>query len=108
MRLADVIVHCSTAPEPFGRVIVEAMLAQRPIIASDAGGAAEIVTHGTTGLLTPPADPAALSAAIAQSLSDPETTRSFVMRARSEAVARFDLSARVDEINRLIESVVAR
>ena len=38
MAACDVVVHASTAPEPFGRVIVEGMLAHRPVIATDAGG----------------------------------------------------------------------
>src|SRR5690606_35073539 len=38
MRLASVVVHTSVAPEPFGRVLVEGMLAQRPVVASRAGG----------------------------------------------------------------------
>ena len=49
MQLCDVVVHTSIAPEPFGRVIVEAMLAGRPVIASAAGGAKEIVEDGRSG-----------------------------------------------------------
>ena len=65
MQLCDVVVHTSTAPEPFGRVIVEAMLARRPVIASDAGGAAEIIEHGRSGLLIRPGVPQVLAEAIA-------------------------------------------
>ena len=65
------IVHTSTAPEPFGRVIVEGMLAGRPVIASDAGGAAEIVENGDSGLLTPPGDPTLLAGALRRLLADP-------------------------------------
>ncbi len=53
MAACDVITHCSTSPEPFGRVIVEAMLAKTPVIASDAGGAQEIIEHGDSGYLFP-------------------------------------------------------
>ena len=52
MRMMDVIVHASTAPEPFGRVLVEAMLASTPLIASRAGGALEIVQDGVTAALS--------------------------------------------------------
>ena len=54
MQAVDVVAHCSTAPEPFGRVIVEAMLSRRPIVASRAGGAMEIVEHCVSGLLAEP------------------------------------------------------
>lgn len=64
MHACDAIVHSSTAPEPFGRVIAEAMLCGRPVIAAQAGGALELVQPGQTGWLVPPADPEKLAAAI--------------------------------------------
>ncbi len=54
MGACDVITHTSTAPEPFGRVIVEAMLCGRPIIASEAGGVVELVEPGVDGWLVSP------------------------------------------------------
>ncbi|TAE80804.1 MAG: glycosyltransferase family 1 protein [Alphaproteobacteria bacterium] len=43
MAACDVVAHCSTAPEPFGLVIVEAMCCGVPVVISDAGGAKEII-----------------------------------------------------------------
>jgi glycosyltransferase involved in cell wall biosynthesis len=57
--------------EPFGLVVLEAMAAARPVIASAAGGLADIVLHGETGLLVPPGDAGALRAALAQLLAAP-------------------------------------
>ena len=45
----DILVHASVTPEPFGQVIVEAMLAGVPVIASAAGGPGEIVTDNVDG-----------------------------------------------------------
>ena len=56
MAALDILVHSAVQPEPFGRVIIEGMAARVPVIASAAGGAAEIVSDGETGLLTPPGD----------------------------------------------------
>ncbi len=53
MAACDVVTHCSTSPEPFGRVIVEAMLAKTPIIASRAGGPEELISHEQDGYLYP-------------------------------------------------------
>lgn len=72
MKLVDVVVHTSVAPEPFGRVLVEGMLARRPVVATDAGGAREVVDHETTGLLVPPDDPRALAAALQPLLDRPD------------------------------------
>lgn len=67
----DVCVHASTTPEPFGQVVVEAMLAGTPVIATDAGGPKEIVTDGVDGLLYPPGDVDALADALRRLRDDP-------------------------------------
>jgi len=67
--LADVVVSASTRPEGFGRVIAEAQAMGRPVIATDHGGAREIVRAGATGWLVAPDDPAALASAIHEALA---------------------------------------
>lgn len=59
---ADVLVHTSTIPEPFGQAIVQGMALGMPVIASDAGGPREIIEHGETGLLYTLGDVACLAA----------------------------------------------
>jgi glycosyltransferase involved in cell wall biosynthesis len=66
---ADLIVHPSQY-EAFPRVILEAMAASKPIVASRVGGVAESVLHGVTGLLVPADDRDALADAIARLLAD--------------------------------------
>lgn len=105
MRACDVIVHCSTQPEPFGRVIVEGMLAERPVVASAAGGAMEIVEDGVNGLLTPPGDSGSLAVAVNRLLSDPELTRRISKAGHDSALQRFRLKDRVHEIDSVIASV---
>ena len=95
MHAADVVVHCSTSPEPFGRVVVEAMLCGRPVIASDAGGTAEIVRDGDTGLLVKPDDPAALSAALRRLLAAPDRTAQMARAGQHDAAQRFSLETAV-------------
>ena len=58
MRAVDIVVHPSVDPEPFGRTLVEAMLARTPVIATDAGAASEILGGGEAGMLVPPGDAA--------------------------------------------------
>jgi len=73
--LADVVVSASTRPEGFGRVIAEAQAMGRPVIATDHGGAREVVRPGETGLLVAPDDPAALASAIHEALALPAAAR---------------------------------
>ena len=71
----DVLVHCPTAPEPFGRAVAEAMAVGKPVVAARAGGLPEIVEHEVTGLLVPPGDVAACAAAVTRLLVDPDAAR---------------------------------
>jgi len=61
---ADVVICPSTDPEAFGRTAAEALAMGCPVIASDHGGAVEVVEYGVTGWRTPPGDAAALANAV--------------------------------------------
>lgn len=69
LRASDVMVHASTAPEPFGLVLVEAMAMGTPVIASNVGGPTEILDEGS-GILVAPGDPAPLAAALQRLAGD--------------------------------------
>jgi len=61
---ADLVICPSTDPEAFGRTAAEAQAMGRPVIASDHGGAVEVVEHGKAGWRVPPGDAMALANAI--------------------------------------------
>jgi glycosyltransferase involved in cell wall biosynthesis len=73
--LADVVVSASTRPEGFGRIIAEAQAMGRPVVATDHGGAREIVRDGETGWLVAPADADTLAQALAGALALPPAER---------------------------------
>jgi glycosyltransferase involved in cell wall biosynthesis len=77
--------------EPFGMVMAEAMMRGTAVIASAAGGPAEVVREGHTGLLVPTADVEALAAALVQLAADRELAEQ--MGARAHAFARARLTA---------------
>lgn len=112
MAAMDVVVHTSIAPEPFGRVVVEGMLADKPVIAARAGGVTEIVEDHQTGLLTAPGDARALATALGLLRRDPEYAASLAHAGRDMARRRFSEMAyleRVDAaITRAIEGAPAR
>jgi glycosyltransferase involved in cell wall biosynthesis len=105
MRLVQVVLHTSTAPEPFGRVIVEGMLAQKPVIATKAGGVAEIIDHGETGLLVSPGNVGELAAALRSVLGDPEYAGRLAAAGRAAAEARFTVDAMVNGMTQHMEEV---
>jgi glycosyltransferase involved in cell wall biosynthesis len=90
LRALDVVVHASTRPEPFGRVIVEGMACGRAVIAMNEGGAAELFDDGVSALRCPPRDPGALAAAITRLVDDPALRRRLGEGGRRAAEARVD------------------
>jgi len=104
---ADVVVHSSIAPEPFGLVILEAMLAGRPVIASADGGPLEIVEPEVTGLLVPPGDAAALGAALVRLLGDAAAATRMGTDGRRRAERHFSAAAMTRRIETLYDEVLA-
>ncbi|MHC8508700.1 MAG: glycosyltransferase family 4 protein [Rhodospirillales bacterium] len=89
--LSDIIVHASTDPEAFGRVVIEAQAMGRPVIAADHGGPRETVVEGETGWRVPQGDPYALADAMARALDMTPDERER-MAARAVANARNNFS----------------
>jgi glycosyltransferase involved in cell wall biosynthesis len=106
MRSVDVIVHTSTAPEPFGRVIVEGMMAERPVIATSGGGPEEILEAGVSGIIVRPNDPEALAGAVSQLLGPSPSKDLLVARGHARAIERFSLAGMLRHIDRVIDEVL--
>jgi glycosyltransferase involved in cell wall biosynthesis len=96
-----VLVHASITAEPFGQVIVEGMVAGKPVVATDGGGAQEIVLSGETGLLVPMNDVAAMADAILYLLDNPDIALEMGRRGRLRAQEHFS----IERTARKIESV---
>ena len=69
---ADVFLAPNTGGESFGIVLLEAMAAGLPVVASDIPGYREVVRHEVEGLLVRPRDPVALAGAVRRLLREPE------------------------------------
>ena len=90
MRGLDVVVHASTEPEPFGLVIVEAMACGRAVVASEAGGAAELIRPGVDALGHAPGDAAQLARRIGELAGDAGLRARLGAEGRATAERRFD------------------
>lgn len=99
----DAVVHASTRPEPFGQVVTEAMALGRPVIASAAGGPAEIITDGHDGVLVAPGDVDALADAMLRLAADPGLRARLAVGGR-RTVEQFATPVVVEQI----ESVLLR
>lgn len=101
MQLADIVVHASTSPEPFGRVVIEGMVMRKVVVATAIGAPPEIIANGETGYLVPPGNPIALTKAINEILDRPEQAAVIGERAHDEVVRRYSIQRHA----MLIESV---
>jgi glycosyltransferase involved in cell wall biosynthesis len=93
-QVADLVVLPSIGQEDLPIVLIEAMAAGRPVVATEVAGAVELVDDGATGLLVPPGRPDALARAIGGLLADPG--RRAAMGAA--AVARYQATYTPDRV----------
>ena len=98
LAATDVLLHCPTAPEPFGRVVAEAMAAGRPVVAANAGGIPEIVEHDVTGLLVTPGDVSGFAAAVQRLLADPALRHSLGAAGRRRAEQLFAVGPHAERV----------
>lgn len=78
--------------EGLGIAVLEAMAAALPVIAYEAGPLPEIIDHGTTGVLVPPGNVAALARAVDETLSAGDRSKELGRRARNEVISRFSIT----------------
>jgi len=97
-RTADVFISPATGGESFGIVLLEAMAAGAPIVASDIHGYKGVVRRGAQALLVPPRQPKAVAAATARLLADPglRAAMSESGRARAEEFGWDRVTGRVE------------
>ncbi len=107
MTACDVVTHTSTAPEPFGRVIIEAMLCQRPIIATAAGGVIELIQHQETGWLVEPENVHQLTKMILNCYQNPQLTAQVARQGQKVARQEFQLSQIQQQIDQLLHKILS-
>jgi glycosyltransferase involved in cell wall biosynthesis len=94
MRSLDVFVLTSIY-EGLGLVLLEAMAAEKPVVATRVSAIPEVVDEGVSGLLIPPRDPAALAEAFSRMSAD-DVRHTMGQRGRARVQAVFDLDVMVD------------
>ena len=103
---ADVFAAAATGQESFGIVLIEAMAAGVPVVATDIPGYREVVRDGVEGVLVPPEDPVALAAAIGRILDEPDLARSLAEAGRVRA-RTFSWSEVVPRVEAVYQGAVA-
>jgi glycosyltransferase involved in cell wall biosynthesis len=91
--------------EGMGRVLVEAMAAGKPVVASRVGGIPDLVKDGETGYLVPPADERALAEAILKLLNDRDRAKVMGQRGK-ERCQQFSLEAMIAKLDNLYSDLI--
>jgi glycosyltransferase involved in cell wall biosynthesis len=107
MHACDLIVHTSTSPEPFGRVIVEGMIAGRPVIATNVGGPAEIIRDQISGVLVSPHSSTDLENGIRLLMNDRPLYEKISQYGYRQARNIFGSGDMVDTIVKTLNQVIA-
>ena len=106
--LAAMDVFClASAREGLPRVILEAMLLGKPVVATDIPGCRELVRHGETGYLVPHGDVAALADALSRLLENPELRTKFGQRGREIVLAEYSIERYVQGVTQVFDEVLA-
>ncbi len=92
--------------EGLSNTILESLATSVPVVATNVGGNPEIVVDGSTGLLVPPRDAAALAGAISALLSNPARATRMGEAGRRRVEEHFSLEAMVRKTERLYESLL--
>jgi glycosyltransferase involved in cell wall biosynthesis len=92
--------------EGMSNALLEAMAAGCPVVATDVGGNSEVVTHGLTGLLVPPRDPARLADAIVTLATDPTRARAMGAAGRARVAGHFSVQTMVSRMEALYRSLL--
>jgi len=108
LSILDVFVHASTKPEPFGMVILEAMAARKPIVATNLGGPLEILNNGECGILVSPGDGKAIEEACKRYLNYPLLAEENVSKAYRRLTGNFHISQTVDRTVNLFKQVLRK
>lgn len=107
MRRFDCFV-LSSVIEGMPNALLEAMALGRPVVTTSAGGSAEVVVDGESGLIVPPGDPGALAAAVERVLGNPTLARALGTCGERRVRERFSLEAMLAAIDSLYTRQLAR
>lgn len=106
MKAADVVVCASSKPEPFGRVIIESMAVGKPVIATDAGGATDIIDNGVNGLLVPIRNSDAMAEAMVRLIRDNDFSNTIRSAGLQSVADRYTVAKHAERVSDIYRNVL--
>jgi glycosyltransferase involved in cell wall biosynthesis len=107
MKFMDVVVHASTRPEPFGRVVIEGMAMKKPVVATRGGGPLEIVIDEETGFLVEMGDSGSLAHSVITLLRQPDLRLKMGLAGRERVEQCFSTQRNAGKMGEIYERLAA-
>jgi glycosyltransferase involved in cell wall biosynthesis len=108
LNAMKIAIHASIEPEPFGRVLLEAMAMKKPVVASRDGAVPEIVVEGVTGFTFTPGNSAELAERVLYLLEEENMIRSFGDAGYCHLMRNFDVMRNVERTIEIYESIMGQ
>lgn len=105
INLMDIVIHASVEPEPFGRVLIEAMALKKPLIGARAGAVPEIIVENVTGLTFTPDNSSELASCTMQLLDEPDKATQMGKLGYQRLVQEFHIRANVQRTMEVYDSL---
>jgi glycosyltransferase involved in cell wall biosynthesis len=106
MNAMDIVIHASTQGEPFGRVLLEAMALEKPLIGARGGAVPEIINEPYTGLMFQPGNYDELAMSIIRLLDNPQKSIAMGRRGRSRLEKHYHISNNIERTQALYHALL--
>jgi len=102
----DLLVHCAEE-EPFGRVFLEAMACQKPVVAFAGGGADEVIADGKTGYLVPYGEVDLMGQKILALANNKKKCQAFGKAGYDRLKSNFEIKKQLKQLEQVYKSILA-
>ncbi|MEO0263137.1 MAG: glycosyltransferase family 4 protein [candidate division WOR-3 bacterium] len=108
MKGSDIILHTSRNPEPFGIVIVEGMMAKKPVLASASGGPIEIIENGKDGFLYEPGNYKSLCKIMDMLIENENLRQEIGIKGYEKAKNKFTMEASISNLEEILKELLKK
>jgi glycosyltransferase involved in cell wall biosynthesis len=106
LNILEVVLHTSIEPEPFGRVLIEAMSLSKPLVAANGGAVPEIIENEKSGLIFPPGDYEELAESVIKLLEKKEYAKKLGDEGYKRVLDNFNITVNIDKTQSLYDKIL--